>query len=365
MKNYELLDMIGEAGEDYAPAAEDGETRSRFRWRGWVAAAACAALIVGVYPASQAFLRQQANSAPEQKEEAAGAGSLIDPPGLHSYLLIEEGVQAAATQDERKAPAGDSGMDVSRQSAPIPNPAPMAPAYSGAGVPAGGQQGGAETGNDTKWAGNAPAQEGASGQYRELLQWMGGQDGREPDVYPDWFAGAWIDGDRLTVAIVDSFRTPGLEAQVTERCGGTEEVRFTGAKYAQNHLNGLMDGVARILEEQDVHIAYVYAVNVMDNSLDLDFFGEVPSDETLSVLAELDPDGDAIRIQVFCDRRLQPTDEKGPAPGETTQPTSFDPPQDNAAPTPTPGGATRPAEDPPQVKGEEYQPAQYDLLPLE
>lgn len=368
MKNYELLDMIGEAGEDYVLAAEDGKTRSRFRWRGWVAAAACAALLVGVYPASQAFLRRQANSAPEQKKEAAGAGALIDSPGLHSYLLIEEGVQIAATQDERKAPARDGGADVSGQSAPAPDPAQMAPAYGGnAGILAGSQQGGgAETGDDTSRDGDAPAQEGASGQYRELLQWMGGQDGREPDVYPDWFAGAWIDGDRLTVAIVDSFRTPGLEAQVTERCGGTEEVRFTGAKYAQNHLNGLMDGVARILEEQDVRISSAYGVCVMDNCLGLDFFGAAPGDEVLAALAGLDPEGDAIRIQVFCDRRLQPTDEKGPAPGETAQPTSFDPPQDNAAPipTPVPGGAQG-VDELPQAKGEEYQPAQYDLLPLE
>ena len=48
MKNYELLDMIGEAGEDYVLAAEDGKTRSRFRWRGWVAAAACAALLLSL-----------------------------------------------------------------------------------------------------------------------------------------------------------------------------------------------------------------------------------------------------------------------------------------------------------------------------
>lgn len=349
MKNYELLDMIGEAGEDYVLAAEGGETRPRFRWRGWVAAAACAALLAGVYPASQAFLRRQDNSAPEQKEEAAGA--LIDSPGLHSYLLIEEGVQIAATQDERKAPAGDGGADVSGQSAPAPDPAPMAPAYGGnVGILAGSQQGGgAETGDDTSRDGDASAQE-ASLWYDALLHTMRLEDD------PEWYGGAWIDGDRLTVAIVDSFRTPGLEAQLQEAAGEGAALQFSTVKYSMEFLNGLMEPAVRALDGSGLSCGV--GVDVAANCLGVDIYsdGAVIADEILAKLAHLDPGGDAIRVRLFTGKLDTLTDDIMKCPPESLSP------EDRATPA-VPGGVVEDQPDklPGIEKTEEGQSARYDL----
>lgn len=318
MKNYELLDMIGEVNGDYALAADDDAPRPRFRWKGWVAAAACAALIVAAYPASQAFSRRQADSAPEQNEEAASADILIESPGLHPYTLIEKSIQLTATQGDAQAPAGDTGTGLSGQNAPAPEPAPMAPAYDEAsGVPDGdGKR--AAAGGAAYGAANAPAQEEASAQYERLLQSLGlwGIDAR--GLYPDWCGGVWLDGELLSVAIADGFHTPELEAQIKDWCGGTGEILFPDVKYSQTHLDGLMGEIGRVLEELDCRIPSAYGVYVMDNCLGLDFFGEAPGDGVLAALAELDPEGDAIRIQVFIGGHIGFTEgsEQGLAPEE-------------------------------------------------
>ncbi len=50
MKDYELLDMIGEVNEDYVREADGNVVRPRFRWKTLAACAACAALALGAYP---------------------------------------------------------------------------------------------------------------------------------------------------------------------------------------------------------------------------------------------------------------------------------------------------------------------------
>ena len=47
MKDYELLDMIGEVNEDYVREADGNVVRPRFRWKTLAACAACAALALG------------------------------------------------------------------------------------------------------------------------------------------------------------------------------------------------------------------------------------------------------------------------------------------------------------------------------
>lgn len=358
MKNHELLDLLGEASEDYVRAAGENVVRPKFRWKTIAACAACAALVLGA-----SLLPNLTMEGPAPKSTQDPGGTLVHQPGLHDYALFEEGRSIMTTEGDAKVPAGGGGIDVPGQDVPMPDPDFVQP-------PRGNGPG------EQAYA-PAPSSEEASAQYGRLLQRMGGVEGREPDTYPDWFGGAWLDSDwpdnvsRLTVAIVDGFRTPALEEDVKNWCGGTGDVLFTGAKYSLNYLNGLMDGISRIFEEQNVRISSAYGVYVMDNYLGLDFFGAVPGDETLAALAELDPEGDAIRVQVFYDRSIQLTEEsvKGPAP---VDPEAHPTPVDGDAPdarvsAPVPGGSVipggaRPAEDLPQA-GEEGRPAHYDPLP--
>ena len=371
MKNHELLDLLGEASEDYVRAAGENVVRPKFRWK---TIAACAALVLGAALVPSLTVE---GPAPEGTQDPVG--TLVQRHGLHSYVLFEEARSIMTTEGDLKFPAGGGGIDVPGQDIPMPDPGLVQP-------PRGNGPG------EQAYA-PAPSSEEASAQYDRLLQRMGGVGGREPDTYPDWFGGAWLDSDwpdhvsRLTVAIVDQFRTRSLEEDIKSWCGGTGDVLFTGAKYSQNYLNGLMDGISRIFEEQNVRISSAYGVYVMDNYLGLDFFGAVPTDETLAALAELDPEGDAIRVQVFHEGSIQLTGEweKGPAadPAEpearATPATTVDgkpvaTPVDGSDPVchgadDLPGGAVIPGgarsvEDLPQA-GEEGRPAHYDLLPLD
>ncbi len=356
MKNCELLDLIGEAGEEYVRAADGEVVRPRFHWKAAAAAAACAALVFGAaYP----FFNKDA--------------PLENASPLHNYIVMEGG-SLAATGEDVKAPAGGGDIDMPGQGIPAPDPN-QPPRGEGPGEPA---------------YAPAPSQEEASAQYDRLLRQLGGVDGREPAAYPGWFAGMWLDSgwpdsvSRLTVAIVDGFRTPELEEEIQGWCGGTGEVLFRGAKYSKNYLDSLMNGISRIFKEQNVRISSAYGVYVTGNYLGLDFFGEAPGDETLAALAELDPEGDAIRVQVFFDRSLQVTDElvKGPAPepvDPATRPTPAATEDGGPLPTPADGsGGVKRGQDAPAdtVPGGAYvgglpeanenaQPAHYDLLPLD
>lgn len=325
MKNHELLDLIGEVNGDYVLAADGKAARPRLRWRAAAAMAACAALVLGL-----AALPSLTAQPPAPEGTQAPDGALVSRPGLHDYVLFGQAVITTTEGEAPKrplvpyAPAG--GGDVPGRNPPAPDPE-QPPRGSGPDV---------------------PSQEEARAQYDRLLRWMGGVDGQEPAVCPDWFGGMWLDGETLAVAVVDSLRTPALEEQLSRQAGG--EVLIQGVKYSKNYLDGLMDGVTQVFEELDVHISSVYGVYVMDNCLGLDFYGQIPSDALLAALAELDPAGDAIRIQVFAGGSLQVTDEEAANAGQ-------DAPADAL-----PGGA-RP-EAPPQDKGaqETPQPACYDLL---
>ena len=376
MKNHELLDLLGEVSEDYVRAAGENVVRPKFRWKAIAASAACAALVLGAALVPGLTME---GPAPEGTQDPAG--TLVQRSGLHSYVLFEEARSIMTTEGDFKFPAGGGAIDVPGQNAPDePMPDPSQP-------PRG-------DGPDGPVYADAPSAEEASAQYDRLLQRMGGVGGREPDTYPDWFGGAWLDSDwpdrvsRLTVAIVDQFRTRSLEEDIKSWCGGTGDVLFTGAKYSQNHLNGLMDGISRVFEEQNVSISSAYGVYVMDNCLGLDFYGAAPADETLAALAGLDPEGDAIRIQVFHDRSIQLTGEwgKGPAPGPAEPEARLTPattadgepvatPVDGSDPAchgadALPGGAVipggaRPADGLPEGGEEGSQRAHYDLLPLD
>ena len=230
--------------------------------------------------------------------------------------------------------------------------------------------------------------EAAAEQYDRLLRGLGGVDGMEPDSYPDWFAGAWIDHGgapdapaRLTVAIVDGFRTPEREAEITGWCG--DGVVFRDAKYSHNFLDGLMEQVEPLLDGTGLNCGI--GVDVTANCLGVDLYsnGQAIPDSILARLAQLDPNGDAIRVRLFTGKLDTLTDDmvKGPAPvdpearatpavtedGEPVPtPIDMSDPVYHGADAPAdavPGGA-RPVEELPQDK-QASQPAHYDLLPLD
>ena len=263
-------------------------------------------------------------------------------------------------------------------------------------APAGGtfgpgiMPGGAYVGNDRGETGidgteytvpgqDAPAQEKAAAQYQGLLQGLGGQGGYEPEAYPGWYGGAWIDNSfypeaKLAVALVDGFRTDELEAQIEEWCGG--EVVFKDVKYSRSYLDQLMEPISQVLEEADMDLLCGFGVDVMENCLGVDIHSDgkdIPK-EVLAKLAQLDPDGGAIRVRLFTGRLDTLTDEtvKGPAPAPAApdeQPVPAvieDGDQiyhgEDAPADAIPGGAS-PVGELPQAKGEDIQPARHDLLP--
>lgn len=340
MKNHELLDLIGDVNEDYVQAADGKVIRPKFRWKAVAACAACAVLVLGAYPAYQA----------------------AHPP-LHSYTVLEGG--GMTTQGDVKAPAGGT----------------FGPGIIPGGAYVGNDRG--ETGIDgteyTVPGQDAPAQEKAAAQYQGLLQGLGGQGGYEPEAYPGWYGGAWIDNSfypeaKLAVAIVDGFRTDELEAQIEEWCGG--EVVFKDVKYSRSYLDQLMEPISQVLEEADMDLLCGFGVDVMENCLGVDIYSDgkdVPK-EVLAKLAQLDPDGGAIRVRLFTGRLDTLTDEtvKGPAPAPAApdeQPVPAvieDGDQiyhgEDAPADAIPGGAS-PVGELPQAKGEDIQPARHDLLP--
>lgn len=136
-----------------------------------------------------------------------------------------------------------------------------------------------------------PAQPGADA-YQLLMDHFGG-------TLPDWYGGAYVtDGGNLMVLLV-SDRDPGdksLELEVLEAAGGkTAPVAFAGAKYSRSELNRLNEEILLRMEGRE--LASGWGIYDDQNCIIMDLF-EVPPDDLLADLAKLDPDGDAIRVQV-------------------------------------------------------------------
>ena len=306
MKNHELLNLIGEVNEDYVMEAGNNVVKPRFRWKTLAACAACAALIAAAYPVYQA-----------------------SHPTLHDYTVMDGG--ALTTLGDVKAPAGGQGESI--------------PGGAYVGESGGTGLSGAhysEPGQD------APAQEAAMEQYDKLLAGMGMSGEGKMRDYPVWFAGSWIEGENLVVAIVEDSRTPELEAKIREWTEG--DIIFRDAKYSYSFLDGLMNPVTETLDGTGITCGI--GVDVKANCLGVDLYGDgepVP-DGILAELAKLDPDGDAIRVRVFTQAMSTLTDEvkKGPepVPGGATKPAPADEPtpapvedSERAVPAGEPGGA--------------------------
>ena len=339
MKSQEFLDILGDVDEKFVLAADDHVVRPRFHWKPIAAAAACVALVcAAVWPrfgggsngsAAGMDSGPLADCAPAEHETAdaiadeagdAPTGVLMEAAGLHDYFLLE-GEERRIMTTAGTWKASTEGVDDAAP-APVPNegfgsgafedaPAEDMPQdVDGVVSPASGEV-------------SPVDQEEAIRQYQDLLS-NGGIGYAGEGYYPSWFGGAWLDNDwpdhvsRLTVAMVEGWDTEAMESMVRGWCGGTGDVLFCTVKYSYAHLNGLMDEISTLFD-QFGWLNSGFSVNESANRIDLALF-EMPGDELLAGLARLDPDGDAIRVQVFTDGALSIrfTEDAAAEPGEAS-----------------------------------------------
>lgn len=142
------------------------------------------------------------------------------------------------------------------------------------------------------YVGDVPVQEGAE-DYQKLMDHFDG-------YYPNWYGGAYIDSSGwLVVHLVES-EDPGdksLELQVLDWTG-SDNVMFSSCKYSLAHLNQLMDRLNRIPTTHPYQAEYFagWGIDEEYNRIVVSLTEAEPV--SLSVLASLDPDDDAIYVQV-------------------------------------------------------------------
>ena len=143
------------------------------------------------------------------------------------------------------------------------------------------------------YIGDAPSQEEALNAYEELMDRFNG-------VYPDWYGGAYIDSSGWLVVQLVEDKDPAdksLELQVLDWTG-SDQVMFSSCKYSLAQLKELMDQL-NALPGQDMKFRDVMAgwgIDEKANRIELTLTQVY--DPILVVLAELDPDDDAIYVQV-------------------------------------------------------------------
>ena len=138
---------------------------------------------------------------------------------------------------------------------------------------------------------DAAAQEDAAAAYQNLMARFAADWG--PGAYPDWYGGAYIDpSGALIVNLVEAHDSADktLALQIQDWAGGP--VGFSSVKYSRSYL--------RRLQEQAFDAMYELGLSV-GCSVDEEA-GRVVltlssvTDEALALLAELDPEDDAILV---------------------------------------------------------------------
>lgn len=226
-------------------------------WRRYAAAAACVTLALAAWPLYR-------------------LGSRPAETDLHSYTIVERNGENPAV----KAPAPEGGeapptpdVELSTVEEPIVEPGPSEESRTTAIL-----------------------------QYDNFIGHLRGEDGWVQ--FPEWYGGhdPYTDPDRLTVFFTQGYRTPELEAQITDWCGGGG-VAFGEVKYSWNYLAALLGRVGTALDEDDIDCSCGIDGGSA-NCLRLDVFGpldEAAREAFLARVAELDPDDDAIRVWFFED----------------------------------------------------------------
>lgn len=212
-------------------------------WMKYGAVAACAALVIG---AVSVYNLHQVHH-----------DDLRRTLKLHSYVTMEGAagyVTEAATND-----TGTGGIEV---------------------LPGGA------------YIGDAPVQAGAE-DYQKLMDHFNG-------TLPDWYGGAYLDSSGWLVVQLVEDKDPGdksLELQVLDWTG-SDNVMFSSCKYSLAQLKELMNRLNALPEAypECARVMAGWGIDEEHNRIELTLTQIY--EPLLSVLAELDPDDDAIYVQV-------------------------------------------------------------------
>lgn len=195
------------------------------------------------------------------------------------------------------------------------------------------------------YIGDAPSQEEAVNAYQKLMDHFNG-------TYPDWYGGAYInDSGWLVVQLVESEdpADKSLELQVLDWTD-SDSVMFSSCKYSLSYLRNLQDKVCDTMIELGLFSGC--GADEELNRLDLTLTSV--TDEALALLAELDPDDDAIYVQVG--RRVTFDDAAGEVVSADSAKT-----EDPAVHHVVPGGTTVPDDEDLIADEPVYDGAHYDV----
>lgn len=208
----------------------------------YIAAAACAALVLTAYPAYET-LRPQ--------------------PPLHNYVTVE-GSAAITTQKEGTEDlGGKTGGGPDALTGVIDVPA---------------------TPQEMEWAMTA---------YETLMARFEADYG--PGQYPDWYGGAYLDDHvGLVVNVLHQTEDDKPLLLSIQDMAGSDKIAFGEAKYSLNALNTLQEQVVEKMTEWKLLSGC--RVDERNNRLDLTLTEK--TDEALAYLARLDPTNDAIYVQI-------------------------------------------------------------------
>lgn len=243
--------------------------KRRIPIRKYAAIAACAVLVVGIFPVYSLCQDQE-----KWILIIRSFNRYDEVPHYHSYVTVED-----STTTDTGALIAENGVEVLYHPHTVDR---------NSGAP--------NTGDLSRPEGaviqDVPVQEGAE-DYQLLMTHFNG-------TLPDWYGGGYLDGDgRLVVLLTqieDSVNNP-LKLQIQE-WAGSDRIRFGSAKYSLNHLKGLMDRLNR-LPDADLKYSDVMAgwgIDEEHNRVELTLTQVY--EPLLAVLAELDPDDDAIYVQI-------------------------------------------------------------------
>lgn len=142
------------------------------------------------------------------------------------------------------------------------------------------------------YVGDAPVQKGAE-DYQKLMDHFNG-------TYPEWYGGAYLDSSGWLVVQLVEDKDPGdksLELQVLDWTG-SDNVMFSSCKYSLNQLKELMEKLNALPEAypECARVMAGWGIDEEANRIELTLTQIY--EPLLSVLAELDPDDDAILVQV-------------------------------------------------------------------
>ena len=277
--NKELFDSMQEqmkpTSEVRAALSErlDQPVKKQVPVRKYVAVADCAALVIGVL---SAYNLHQRNSNYDDwifdihslSKEASAM------PSLHSYVTVE-GLIGYVTENA---------------------------AETGSGTDTGGALPASNTGTlpNGAYVGDIPVQEGSEA-YQRLMAHFNGN-------LPDWYGGAYLDSSGWLVVKLVEDKDPGdksLELQVQD-WAGSDHVMFTSCKYSLAHLNELMDQLNQ-LPDTDPKCGDIMAgwgIDEKANRIELTLTDI--NDHILNILFQMDPEDDAIYVQVG--QRITTTD---------------------------------------------------------